>query len=37
MPSAIGVLQAIWSFGMPSISTWQSRHEPSIESFGCQQ
>ena len=37
MPSLTGVLQAIWSFGKPSISTWQSRHDPSIVSFGCQQ
>jgi hypothetical protein len=37
MPSCTGVLQAIWSFGMPSTSTWQRRQEPSMESFGCQQ
>ena len=37
MPSFTGVLHAIWSFGKPSISTWQSRQDPSMESFGCQQ
>jgi hypothetical protein len=37
MPSCTSVLQAIWSLGMPSTSTWHSRHEPSTVSFGCQQ
>jgi hypothetical protein len=37
MPSLTCVLQAIWSLGMPSTSTWQRRQLPSIESFGCQQ
>jgi hypothetical protein len=37
MPSVTGVLHAIWSFGSPSTSTWHSRHDPSIVSFGCQQ
>jgi hypothetical protein len=37
MPSMMGVLQAIWSFGIFSTSTWHIRQEPSIVSFGCQQ
>jgi hypothetical protein len=37
MPSFTTLSQAIWSLGRPSTSTWQSRHEPSIESLGCQQ
>jgi hypothetical protein len=28
MPSRTVVLQAMVSFGMPSISTWHSRHTP---------
>jgi hypothetical protein len=37
IPSLTGVSQAIWSFGIPSTSTWQSRQDPSTLSFGCQQ
>jgi hypothetical protein len=37
MPSCTGVLQAIWSLGIPSTSTWHRRQEPSMGSLGCQQ
>lgn len=33
MPSVAGVLQAICSFGMPSISTKQTRQSPAGPSF----
>ncbi len=33
MPSATGVLHAICSFGIPSISTRQMRHNPAGPSF----
>ncbi len=37
MPSLTCVLQAIWSFGIFSISTWHMRQLPSTGRSGCQQ
>ena len=37
MPSVTCVLQAIWSLGIFSISTWHIRQLPSTARSGCQQ